>query len=405
MGAITPAQWNAFLKVQYSGNQPQNLAIHDSKILRMLTKGEDLVGQDAWVIPVQDGITSNASATDTIALAQANVTAGSKFAFTLTRSPDFTMSTVTSELFLASKGNKAGWGEARKKEVDGMFELLGRRMHKQIWSDKGIALGRALTSSTDVITLTDPQDVYHFTEGQQLTVSATATGATPRTITGTTILVESVDYDAGTITVDDISDVAAFDNDNDYFFAYGDATKAPIVGIPMWIPAVAPDSTAFFGVDRTINMARRSGHRLTALGPVEDAIIRLAARIRGGKQDCAFISNNGFVQLTKELESRGIYPKNGENKRAASFGLKSIELVTPRGNVEVYPENDVPEGYVWLLDLSTWKLHHLGALPHFIPGGSEMMAVEGSAAIASRAERFAQLACDAPGWNGVVRYA
>lgn len=406
MGAVTVAQYVSFLKTQYSGNQPENLAIRDSKILRMLTKKDDFPGQNAYVVPLQDGITPNASATDTIALAQANVIAGSQCAFTLTRSADFAMVTVTSELLLASKGDKAGWGEARKREVDGMFARLGQRAHKQIWSDKGISLGRASSTSTNTVTLTDRQDTFHFQAGQQITVSSASDGSSPRTITGTVILVTNVDHDAGTVTFDDLSDVASYSGTSDYFFAYGDATKQPIVGIPMWIPHTAPSSTAFFGVDRTVEMTRRAGHRLTALGPVEDALIGLALRIMqgGGKPDCAFISPAGFVVLTKELESRGIYPKNGENKRAASFGLKSITLVTPAGEIEVYPENDVPDGYSWMLTMDSWTLHTLGAFPHFIPM-SESMAVEGSAAVASRAERFCQLGCDAPGWNGVVRYA
>jgi copper chaperone CopZ len=75
------------------------------------------------------------------------------------------------------------------------------------------------------------------------------------------------------------------------------------------------------------------------------------------------------------------------------------------GQIKVFPDRSCPAKTAFLLQMDTWKLYSLGPAPHIAKyaDGLEMLRVYNSDAAELRVVSYAQLGCNAPGFNANVK--
>ena len=404
--ALGQTEFDAMLKELYPAGVPENVASKAHPFMSMVKKVDDFEG-DQLVVPVYYGNPAGRSAT--FATAQANARNSSSVKWNITQAADYAVILVEAITLRSSRSNRGAFVNARKTEIDMMLSQLGDSAAHALYRGGYGALGQ-ISSSTDpgtgtTITLEDSDDSRNFSVGQYIVFADGADGTTPRT-NQAELRVTAVDEAAGTLTVHTgcHADLAV----SDYIFTSGDQTAAASLGVTKmmglagWLPLATPASAAFFGVDRTAHPTRLAGHRLNATGnSIEENILTLSESIvrSGGRPDKCFISHGNFNNLIKGLGTKVEYQGAGGK---ADVGFGGVQIHTSAGPVMVHPDPDCPSNRGYCLQMGTWQLHHLDAFPHIdsLDGNSALRQTSADG-IEVRARYWGNLACIAPGWNGV----
>ena len=395
------------LKEMYPDDVMKDMTFDDRPLLAMLAKDEKAGGKTITV-PVVYGNPQGRSASLSTAITNKGNTAGVEFS--LTRVSDYAVASIDRETMLASETDEMAFAEAVETEMDGTINNCANSLAKALYRDGNGALGvvatGGLTSANPmVITLADINDIVNFEYGMVIEADNTADGSSLKT-TPATITIAGMDEDAGTITTD-------FDNSGpttnwaaaDYLFQDGDGGNM-LSGLAAWLPSSAPGATAFFGVDRTTSVTRLGGVRVSGTGmPVEQALLKAAARVtrQKGKPDIAFINPVQYYELVVSLGSKVQYVKQGVT---ADVFFSGVIIHGPKGPIEVYPDAWCPSSVGYVLTKKSWKLYSLKQCPHvFDMDNAQKLLRETTAdAYELRVGYYAQLGCNAPGWNARVSF-
>lgn len=398
------SDFSAFLKRLYPGKEPENVASRNRVWLSMVPKAEDFYGYESggtMVIPLKyanPGGRSRNPANVYTALGD-QVTAGKYARFLLTRGADFAGVQLGAEVLHASKRDAGAYAAARKSEVDGMLDELGHSLSLSLYGDGTGVRGQRSSASTNVITLSTADDAKNFRVGMTVSAGPNADGSSLRT--GTTT-VAGVDEDAGTVTLTSAAAITSFAN-SDYLFETGDAASTnAITGLAGWIPLTAPSSTAFFGLDRSVDTTRLGGVRVdNTTASIEDNIMTVAERVFrvGGKPDVVLLNPVNFTTLSKSYSAKIEFEGGGGS---ATIGFETIKVATSAGIVKVYPDPDCPVNRGYVLTKKTWCFHHMLGAPHIVEDdGLLAIRIDGKDAIMVRGRLYGNLACNAPAHNGV----
>lgn len=395
--------FDAALKQHYTDERVENMVYADNPLLAMIPKYENFGGRNL-PIPLIYGNPQGRSATFSNAQTRGAATNSQLADFVLTRVKDYSIATIDNETLEASKGNANAFLEATTVEIDGAINSLTRSLAIALYGQGWGEIGQRASISTNTITLSDSEDVTNFEVGQVLVAAAAVDSGTLRS--GSAI-VESVDRANGTVTVDSAAGITGF-ADNDFLFVQGDRenTASPsrlkVSGLEAWLPSTVT-STAFFGVDRSVDSTRLGGQRSDGTGkPIEEALIdgaSIAAR-EGGKVDHCFISYAKYAELEKALGSKVQYV---DLKLNAEIGFRGIIINGPRGPIKVIPDQNCPSDKAFMLQLSSWKLYSLGKAVRVIDTDGLMMLRQSSSdGVEVRYGFYGNLGCRAPGYNCVV---
>lgn len=404
MAALTTAAYQPVLKTLY----PDGLAAilyPKNPTFALMTKEDDFEGDNMTITCKFGGSTGDAV---DFSNAQGGKSGSQYTKFTITRSSEYAVGGLTTEVMRASRSNKGALVKALKTEIDSSLYKMGRAMAAGLWGNGGGALGKISAGSnvgTATITLSDISQIVNFEKGMVLQASVDdGTAAGGLRSGGTTVTIAGVDRDLGTITATGnwtagIAAVAA----SDFLFRKGDYA-AKIKGVPAWIPDAAPSATLFFGVDRTQDTVRLGGARWNAAGvPIEEALIEAPHRlaIHGGSPTHGFLNNRDFANVVKALQARVFI--NVETD-VPDIGFTAVTIPGPMGDIKLIPDPNVPRNKLYLLQLDTWKIHTLGACPGFIDddGLGQLVRDYNADSHEYRMVAFWQLACEEPGWNMVV---
>ncbi len=386
----------AALKVYYTNDRIENMVYQDAPFLAMLKKNESFTGKN-HPIPVVYGNPQNRSVD--FATAIAGATTSKIKDFTLTRVKDYSVASIDNELILASAGKASAFMEAATFEIDNAIDSASRSLSSALFGNGSGKLGRVLAGATGTtFTLTEPEDVVQFEVGQEI-VFSTANGG--GSVKSGNVTVNGVDRDSGVITVDALTaiDGTAGAATNDYVFAKGDY-DGKIKGLLAWLPSTAPDSTAFFGMDRSVDVTRLAGIRFDASAmSLEEGLIGAAARAarEGAKPDVCFMSYAKFSDLEKSLGSKVQYI---DQKVNPEVGFRGIQINGPRGPIKVIADKDCPNDRAFMLTMSSWQLYSLKKAPHILDTDGNIMLREASSdSVQIRVGYYAQLGCNAPGFN------
>lgn len=366
----------------------------------MVPKMESLTGVQ-YMQPIQYGIPVGRSATFATALANKDVNKYKAFAVTV--ADDYSLISISRKVMKQSANDRGAFFQARTREIDGMLKALVRSISGALFGNGGGAIGQVGSGQgTTVITLSEVEDVVNFEVGMEV-VFSTADG-TSGSVKGGSATITAVDRDAGTITSDSafsaqVATIAA----SDYIFVEGDF-GAKLKGLHGWLPTTAPTAgDSFYGVDRSTDVTRLSGVRLScANDPITEALRKGISRLgrEGQSPDIAFMSHQKYRDLCLELENRVEY--NTTNV-TANVGFTGVKIVGGKKPVTVYPDHNCPDARAYLLSKDTWKLISMGPIPDMHDeDGVRMLRESTSDGFEVRASYYAALACSAPGANAVL---
>lgn len=394
------------LKIIYSKESVENMTYADHPFFAMLKKNEKFGGKSLTIDLIYgnpQGRSADFSKAKTLAAAangNALVTA-----FELTRASDYSVVQIGAEVIEASKGNENALIEALTTQIDGSIASLTSSIGTKLFRDSSGYIAQVLAepdvAASTVITLVNVEDIVHFEIGQVVVLYAAKSGGSVKTFNGTIAsgAISAVNRVSGSITIatayTSSGDIAA----NDYIFIDGDRGVS-LSGLESWIPASAPSSALFFGVDRSVDPTRLGGLRLTAsaTGTYQAAISQAASLCarEGGSPDMCFMSYHDFEQFNQQL---GIKVNFVDVKVNAEVGFRGIKVNGPKGAITVIPDQDCPDGIAYVLTMKTWTLHSLGKAVRQANPSQMLMELEGSLAFEARHVFWGNLACNAPGYN------
>lgn len=382
------------MKRLYSGGRPASVAQREKVLLSHLRKEPGFTGA-SYHVAVNYGSPQGVGSTFTTAQSAAASSKGIQW--TLTRAKKYGFCTIDAELIYASKNDQGAFVRAVKQEVDWMLDEMGHRLAVNLYGDTGQTIGQRASLSTNTVTLSNADDAKHFSVGMTVGAVNALTGGTPRT--GTTTIA-AVNEDGGTVTLTSAAAITSF-ADNDYLFAAGDYDLG-LAGLASWFPLTAPTSgDSFFGVDRSVDTGRLSGWRVNDTNSsIEENMITLAAKCQraGGRPRNGYLNPTNWANLSKRLGSKVQRDQGGE----ATIGFEYITVATPAGGIKVYSDPECPSNRGYILDLRSLYVKHLEGLPHIVmEDGMDSLRQASADGVEVRGRYWAQLVCDAPGWNGV----
>jgi len=396
--ALDMTTFDPFLKQLYTDKRIKNLVYTNNPLLAMMEKDENFVGKNK-PIPITYGIPQGRSAT--FANAQANVSNSQQSDFVLTRVKDYSIAEIDNETIEASKTDMGAFAEASAYEIDNAIKSLTRSLAISMYRNGSGSIGQIANSSpTTALTLVNIEEITNFEIGQVLQLSTADGGGSLKT--GTTT-VTAVNRTTGVVTVGtSVATFTAAGAANDYIFVQGDY-DLKVSGLDAWIPTTDPTSTLFFGVNRAVDTVRLGGVRSNGAGaPVREAIIdgaRLLAR-EGGSPDKAFCNYTVWSNLEKDMSSSVQFVDLTVD---GLVGFTGIRINGPDGPIDVVPDRNCPTDRIYLLQMDTWKLNSLGKAPSIFKGdGLPYLRQSGADGIEVRAYYYAQVGCNAPGWNAVI---
>lgn len=393
---------NAALKELYDGQAVENLVYTDNPFLAMVPKKTDFGGK-YLPQPIVSGVSQGRSAT--FSTAQANQSQNVINSFLLTRASDYSIATIDNQTMLASATDKMSFLEGSKLVIDGAIRSATNSICAKLFRSGTGSLGAISSISTGVITLTNSGDVVGFEVNMVLQANATD-GGTPRAALGYVI---AVNRGLGQLTVSATQGGAAGTPTGwtaaDFLLVEGDNNLA-IKGLAAWIPQTAPTSgDNFFGVDRSTDVTRLAGvYYDGSAQSIEEALIdgsSLLAR-EGGKPRHIITNFASYSALEKSLGSKVQYV---DAKGPANISFRGIMVNGANTQMQVFPDRSCQANTAWLMQLDTWCLRSLGDAPQILKYGDglEMLRVYNADAGEVRVGYYAQLACNAPGWNGRVK--
>lgn len=393
------------LKEWYTPRRVQNMVYKDNAFLALVPKSTKFPGSKL-VVPILYGNPTNTSALFASAQALSTSVNSKVERFELTRVKRYGVAVVDGETMKATESDEGAFLKALKTEIDGTIHKLKRDLAVQLYRDGWGWIGQVSSIASNVITLTRSEDVTNFEVGQHIVFSTTTDSGTILN-SGTAVTVDAVNRAAGTVTIS--STPAGANSANVYIFLRGDpvatdgsstqtSTRKCLAGLEAWCPASAPSSTAFFGVDRTLDSTRLGGLRKDAAGvPIEEALIDgavLAGR-EGFKVTHAFMSYGKWASLEKALMGKVKYSTEKAN---ADIAFEAITVNGPRGPIKVIADQNCPSNRVWMVNFDHIKLHSLGELVRTIDDDGNMLLRQSSAdGVESRHGFYGNLACEAPG--------
>ncbi len=387
---------DGFLKDNYDKEETARLVNDEHPYLDMVGTDKRGTGR-RWIIPFIDGNPQGHAAT----VAGAQAAAESAMVGSVISGDDWQIPwgdysdhvDIGHKVMAQTASDMGAFFEDKKEEIDGLYRGFADVMERYALGDSGHTLtAGGFTESTGVCTCTNITEIVNFEKGMLIQASAAAGLSTSDSLLGSGSIgyVYAVNYNTGVFTVgtsaaNAIANTAgtpASWTGTMYAFRNTDfgGTTTPnviITGYGAWNPVSDPSSTTFMGINRAIDIVRRSGVRLTAtqclgLG-VEDRIKKLCTAMGylGKPARKAMLHDIQWLALANSLEGRGQRPI--ENK-VGSFSFPSLQLASPRGTVDVFSNRFMPPDTVYAFDPKGISLASLSGFPEVINGdGLDML--------------------------------
>lgn len=403
--------FNDMLQEYYAGPAPQYLGYEDHPLLAMIPKATNWGGQEnKYIIPLW--VERPQAVANSFTVALANKAQGVYDRFEMGRKLKYGFAQLDRLALLATAQKPKAFMKLYTSEVDGVMAQMRAdiawNLYRNSHSKRAtIATGGVSEGGGEsVITLADRSETVGFNVGMK--VVASDAGADP----GVTALdsfaaypIVAVDRSAGTITVTGTVNTTSGWTSGDHLHRQGDIVTAGtflgVQGLGDHIPATAPTSGTFQGVDWTVDTDRLAGLRISGSGlSIEEALINGGMRLKemGKRPSHVFMNPVKFGQLVKELSGK-IQHDKVKAPGNASLGFDAIKVYTPAGTLPVIPDADCPYNQIWMLTLKTWKLVSVGALTQRVDEDVAMLRSSTADEFEVRLASYHNLGCHDPGAN------
>jgi hypothetical protein len=146
----------------------------------------------------------------------------------------------------------------------------------------------------------------------------------------------------------------------------------------------------------------KAGWRGTWEGTIEESAKRLCAQMGQylySPASALWLSRYNWFRLEQELTSKN--RKVMDNRATEYFGTPALALLTPEGEVPVMSDPFCPDSSGYLLDHSSWELHHMEGLPHMVSDdGLDSLRSSSEDSIEIRFRAWMEAVCFRPFTNG-----
>lgn len=405
MAQIDATSLNAALKEWYTPEAVRDTVYENNPFFGMLRKQK--FGGKHYDFPMQFGHPQSRSADIATALASKKVDKYSEYNVTFVK--DYCVISIDRSVMKQTEGDKAAFFEAQTRAIDSQLKSLVRSFCMALYRNKGGAIGVVGSVSTTTVTLSDVEEIANFEVDMEIVSSENDGSGTTDVLQAGSATITAVDRDAGTITSDAnwTAQIAALDA-GDFLFVDGDF-GIKLSGLSGWCPSTAPSSgDSFFGVDRSVDVTRHSGCRVSAIGdPVSEAILKGATRLgrEGAMPDTVLMSHASMRSLIIELGSKVQY--TNIKGTGATVGFKGVEFQTSTGRVECYADHSCPSKKLYIINKKNCKIIHLSDdVPEIQDeDGSILRREVSSDGYEVRGSYYAQFVCEPPNENCVVTLA
>lgn len=404
--------YEAGLKYHYTSEHCENLAYYDNPLFALMPKDENFGGRSE-PCPIIYGNPQGRSGTFSRAQTNSRRTSTRIEEFMLTRAKDHSLFSIDNETLKASEKDADAFMDASTTEMDGAVQSLSNSIASKMYRNGWGEIGVILTSSFGVtlLTLTNAEDIVNFEVGMELVVAADNDSGAIRAVgsSGNGLIVTGVNRRVGTLTfgfnVNDATNGIPTIAAGDYLFVRGDRmetaspTRVVLTGLEGWLPYGGASSTAFFGVDRTVD-TRLAGQYLDGTdAPIEEVLnesIGIVGR-EGGRLDHFFMPYSKWTDLENSLGSKVQYVDLMAN---GTIGFRGISVNGPKGPVKCIADRNCQSNRIFGLQLGVWKLKSLGkAVEVFDTDGMQLLRQSDEDGVEGRLHFYGNVGCRAPGWN------
>jgi hypothetical protein len=304
---------------------------------------------------------------------------------------DYALGSIDELTMKRTKSNRGAQAKALDTMVKSANYELQQSCSALAWGNGGGARAQLAASSSGVgtatITLKYSTDTFKFEVGMY--VQAASTDGTSGAVAAGRAQISGIDRNAGTLTTAGGNWNAQITGITDdwYLFREGDFAGASpgtgtnvMTGIFGWTPPSAPSATAFWGVDRTADVVRLGGSRISGVGmPLSEAAFdaRAEAKNVGGHPDVCFLNPKRFAELEKEAHAKQTFPV--DLKGNTKVGVKGLGFHRSTGDVVFVEDYMCPYIRMLVTEMDSWELLSADTVPHFKTQAGDKLVWETSA--------------------------
>jgi hypothetical protein len=400
---------NQVTKIRYSEEKVEELVL-SCPTVALMPKRPDY-GGTSYVGTAMYAPMASVSVSDAVAFTTGTP---SQFAtFTCPWNSLFGSANLTGYAIDACKGDENALVDVIYQQVDAAYLAMGIGLGQAVWGSGGGSIAQmngGTIGGTGPFTLTVPSQITNMYAGMILN-SSTTNGTSGSVKTGSVIL-QSVDVNAGTfaVTANFTTGIPTAAN-TDFLFPQGAFGAFLTFPIPNWIPQSTNRpivSDNFNGVNRfTTDPARLAGVYYAGGGADKaESLLQtliLVNRLQG-KPTHIMTNNLDFADVLKGLTGRVEYTEEFAFKNP-QIGFDAVKVVTPAGTVSIMQDPFVPQGFAWSLQMDNWVLPSMGQVPKVGDIDGQMwLRQNGIDAYSLRlVARFTDF-CTAPAHNGVTTF-
>lgn len=401
MGQFDLASLNPVLKELIDNQIVQNTVYKDNPFFAMVKKNTGMGGK-YYPQPIQTAVGQGRSAN--WATAQANQTSSVFQEFLITPKKDYSFSTIDRLAMMSAKTDKMAFINALTNARDSALRGIKNSLGVGIFGSGTGTIGTVGTIAAGVITLTNASDSTKFSLNQALQ-AASSDGAAPRAAVGYVVAISRA---AGTLTVSATLGGAAASPAGwaaaDVLLNQGDS-NSKISGLDAWLPFADPTSALFYGVDRTVDRVALAGVAYDGSSQgIEEALqdgLNLVSNIGDGSTDYVITHPNSLTALIKSLGSK---VQIVDMVASPTISFRGVEIQGPRGMVKVLADRNCNAKTAYALQMDTWQFLSVGEAPSLVEeDGVSMLRSPTSDSFQLQFAAYGNLACNAPGYNGVFK--
>lgn len=399
--------YDAALKQHYTNDRVEDMVYKDNPFFALVPKMERFGGKNLPIPIIYGNPTGRSKTFSTAQTKGATANSGSKIDdFVLTRVKDYGVATIDNETILSSEGDANAFMEAAVTEIDGIINALTRSLAINLTRTSAASIGQvnaepSENASTFQVTMKDVEEITNVEVGQVHLIYSALSGGSQRSSDGSDVdfPVAAVNRSSGVITYTGTYDSSGTIAADDYIFNDGDRGLG-VSGLEDWLPATAPDSTAFFGVDRSVDVTRLGGLRLDGSSmPIEEALIKADSLVcrEGFKLSHFFMNHRALADLKKSLGSKVQYVNLAANPRISFPG---VIVDGSKGPIKCVGDHNFPDNRIFGLNLDFIKFYSIGKAVRVVDtDGLSMLRQSSDDGVEARYGFYGNLGIRAPGSN------
>jgi len=360
-GTLEQADYVKFLKEFYQGTVVADLVYKNHPWLGIVPKNPNVRG-NVYPKPIRYANITGQSAL--YATAHANQGPATRNRWELTHIDNYAKATVSNKVMELSLGDPAAFREALTDAVDSAYSAFGNDTHFELLAKHSKGARAQVVSVASLVFTLGTGEARFFEIGMKIQRSPSAQASLDHS--GEEQVVEEVDRANDTITVD--ADFTSVTVGTDYLYRSGDF-DAKADSLPTWLPGSAVGSTAFNGIDRTVDPTRLAGvdassGSVDATAPILDDLIQTGAFLyrEGSTPDICLLNPVDHAALAFETEKRAArYVK--VNSTSGSLSFSALEIMTGAGAVPIVSEPGLVADSMAMGEKDAVELFSAGGIP------------------------------------------